>query len=158
MYIFESLENLNVSEECFDNIISMVEGIMTQAIKNRDAARAYFRSDAAEPVAHAEHVMDKVSKMKNDTFRKTSSPNRGNMTKYTPKNVREFGDNRMSKAEAGRRLNKIRAIQKTQKDKVKVKRVGEPAKLHDSISPKERNEIVRVHKDKDRIRYDLGLD
>ena len=156
MNIFESLENLNVSEECFEDIMGIVEGIMAQAIKNRDAARAYFRSDAAEPVAHAEHVMDKVSRMKSDTFRKTSSPNRGNMTEHTPKNVREFGDNRMSKAEAGRRLNKIRAIQKAQKDK--VKRVGEPAKLHDGISSKERNEIVRVHKDKDRIRYDLGLD
>ena len=151
MNIFESLENLNVSEECFDDIMDMVEGIMAQAIKNRDAARAYFRSDAAEPVAHAEHVMDKVSSMKNDTFRKTSNPNRGNMTSHTPKNVREFGDNNMSKAEAGRRLNKIKATQK-----VKVKRIGEPAKLHDSISPKERGEITRnAHKEKD---YDLGLD
>ena len=151
MDIFESLDNLNVSEECFDNIMDMVEGIMAQAIKNRDAARAYFRSDAAEPVAHAQHVMNKVSRMKSDTFRKTSSPNRGNMTEHTPKNVRAFGDNRMSKAEAGRRLNKIRATQK-----VRVKRIDEPAKLHDSISPKERGEITRnVHKEKD---YGSGLD
>lgn len=29
MNIFESLENLNVSEECFEDIITLVEGILT---------------------------------------------------------------------------------------------------------------------------------
>ena len=30
MNIFESLENLNVSEECFDDIINIVEEIINQ--------------------------------------------------------------------------------------------------------------------------------
>ena len=30
MNIFESLENLNVSEECFEDIVSIVEGIINE--------------------------------------------------------------------------------------------------------------------------------
>ena len=34
MDIFESLENLNVSEECFEDIVGLVEDIVSQAEKN----------------------------------------------------------------------------------------------------------------------------
>ena len=40
MDIFESLENLNVSEECFDEIMDMVEGLLSESLKQEISKKA----------------------------------------------------------------------------------------------------------------------
>ena len=44
MDIFESLENLNVSEECFDEIMGIVEEILSEGMPNGTFARAYKKA------------------------------------------------------------------------------------------------------------------
>ena len=44
MSIFEDLENLNVSEECFDDIMGIVEALLDRTNKNFEKAKADFNT------------------------------------------------------------------------------------------------------------------
>ena len=52
MNIFESLENLNVSEECFEDIITLVEGILTPKNNELKSPRDIYNETQPPTVTH----------------------------------------------------------------------------------------------------------
>ena len=85
MDIFESLENLNVSEECFDDIMGIVESIVTSIKKKyphpaliKDEKSADYKS-AVEMLPHREKLLRKAVELR----MKANSPF---SSKYASKN------------------------------------------------------------------------
>ena len=49
MGIFEELENLNVSEECFESILDLIEGILTPKDKELKSPRDVYNETQEKP-------------------------------------------------------------------------------------------------------------
>ena len=72
MDIFESLENLNVSEECFEDIVSIVEDILSQIKKvygepeyNKEETGSTYDPDTLSyPANKAAELYDKAKDLK----------------------------------------------------------------------------------------------
>ena len=61
--IFESLENLPVSEECFDEIMGLVEGILSEDIKNIAKKHGISDLHTREQDPNKEHIRKKLNKL-----------------------------------------------------------------------------------------------
>lgn len=86
MSIFESLENLNVSEECFDDIMGIVEEIINE-LENKTVGSMYKKRQEAEKRAD-----DKVHYA--DTFGETALKKaRAQGDKEEAKKIKKFIDN-----------------------------------------------------------------
>ena len=66
MDIFESLEQLNVSEECFDDIVSMVEAMLNEGSNlNGVVNRAFAKNKEPYPVSYSQDYAEKREKLNN---------------------------------------------------------------------------------------------
>ena len=79
MDIFESLENLNVSEECFDEIMGLVEGILSEDLPN------YIKKKKLDPI-HNMGVKIAKGKTEKDEVSPYASVN------YTKRHLKDEGD------------------------------------------------------------------
>ena len=91
MDIFESLENLNVSEECFDEIMGLVEDTLSQIKKvygepeyNKEETGSIYDPDTLSyPANKAAELYDKAKNLKYSR----RIPNDQIRNKYTPKKI-----------------------------------------------------------------------
>lgn len=60
MDIFESLENLSVSEECFEDIMSIVEGLLNESLldTSKKLYNKYIKKDTFDTIKDAERIAD----------------------------------------------------------------------------------------------------
>ena len=109
MSIFESLENLNVSEECFDDIMGIVEEILDETLAQyivKKHGKPEYDEKTGEPKNKAAELFKKASKNKdyeyqgphNGAFEFSKAGGRagknksaGDVRKYLPKNIDKHG-------------------------------------------------------------------
>jgi hypothetical protein len=107
MDIFENLENLNVSEECFEEIMDMVEGIVTEKMTDWDNYVSTARKVLPERIknGHGGRILHAT--------RVSSMPSEKDIKDYTEKNIdvtKENGEDRIKRMkknsrDSGRALN-----------------------------------------------------
>ena len=87
MNIFESLENLNVSEECFDEIMDIIESIINELhAPTSDSAKAVFDRKAEQlqrnTAKHAYHANAARELIDNKSKFHTENPNASTQDRY----------------------------------------------------------------------------
>ena len=118
MNIFESLENLNVSEECFNDIINIVEDVLSQIEKVHGEPRNLPNGGLNKSA----QLMNKVNFVSGIPQKVHSNLKGSTDNKYTPKNIRKYSDEfsggklrRATKNEAGEQLAMARQFEKNNK-------------------------------------------
>ena len=118
MDIFESLENLNVSEECFNDIINIVEDIVSQIQKVHGEPRNLPNGGLNKSA----QLMNKVNFVSGIPQKVHSNLKGSTDNKYTPKNIKKYSDEfsggnikRATKNEAGEQLTTARQFEKNNK-------------------------------------------
>lgn len=66
MNIFESLENLNVSEECFEDIVRLIEAKIDDDIKSENSKRRHYQKQSKRLGGH----LKKLENAENKQFEK----------------------------------------------------------------------------------------